>query len=292
MKFIYVFLLSFLLQSVNANDISFIVYHVKGNITKTSSKQILKKGDQLFLKDVLILKDASSVVLICNNYKIIQLNKKGNYSIATLVQQCYKTSASYSSSYFKYVWNELTHTVGKPEKKPGDFMKNVGAVSRGCTDVVYGMHTDTIQLSTNSKLLIHFKTFYNNGYAAIYPELYEGAALIKQKVNLTDSIQIGTLTKTLTPGIYYWQIVAEDGTSCERNYIKIWDQKEYKKIISFLLKDLPVSTPAETAFAKAFLLEENKFNAEALIWYKKAVQLNPSNQTYQQSLSSFYETKL
>ena len=55
---------------------------------------------------------------------------------------------------------------------------------------------------------------------------------------------------------------------------------------------MPYTTPAETAFTKAFLLEENKFSAEALIWYKKAVQLNPSNLTYQQTLSSFYETKL
>lgn len=172
MKFIYIFLLSFLFQPVYANDISFIVYHVKGSITKTNSKQILKKGDQLFLKDVLILKDASSLVLICNNYKIIQINKKGNYSISSLILQCSKINVSYSSSYFKYVWNELTHTKGKLEKKPGDFMKNVGAVSRGCTDVAYGMNIDTIQISTQSKLMIHFKTFYTNGYAAIYPELY------------------------------------------------------------------------------------------------------------------------
>lgn len=292
MKAICIILLSCMLQIVHANDISFVVYHVKGNVSKTGSKQLLKKGDQLFAKDVLMLKDASNAVLICSNYKIIQLNKKGSFAVTGLSQQCNKSSASYSSSYFKYVWNELTHTKGKPEKKPGDFMKNVGAVSRGCADVLFGMKTDTMQLSVDSKLQLYFKTFYNNAYAAVYPELYDGAPLQKKAVNNIDSIQMGVLFKLLESGSYYWQIVAADGTSCERNYIKIWDKNEYKKMISFILKDVPETTPAETAFAKAFLLEENKFSAEALLWYKKAVQLNPSNLTYQQTLSSFYETKL
>lgn len=292
MKWICIILLSCFIQMAHANDISFIVYHVKGNILKSGNKQPLKKGDQLFEKDVLLLNDATQIVLICNSYKIIQLNKKGKYAITGLLQQCNKTNASYSSSYFKYVWNELTHSKGKPEKKPGDFMKNVGAVSRGCADVVFGIAIDTLQVSPNSNLFIHFNSFYTNAQAAIYPELFDGAALNKLAVKNKDSLQIQSLTKSLAPGIYYWQIVGADGSSCERNYIKIWSIKEYKKMISFLLKDVPSSTPAETAFAKGFLLQENKFTAEALIWYKQAVRLNPSNLIYQQSLSSFYETKL
>lgn len=280
------------MQAAHANDISFVVYHVKGNIQQSGKKQQLKKGDQLFAKDILVLNDASQVVLICNNYKIIQLSKKGKYEVTALLQQCNKTSASYSSSYFQYVWNELTHTKGKPEKKPGDYMKNVGAVSRGCADVVFGIATDTLQVSPNSKLFIHFKAFYTNATVAIYPELYDGAALNKIAVKNEDSLQIKSLTNSLAPGIYYWQVVGADGSSCERNYIKIWDTKEYKKMIFFLLKDVPSTTAAETAFTKAFLLHENKFTAEALVWYKKAVRLDPSNLIYQQSLSSFYETKL
>jgi hypothetical protein len=291
MKLILIILFSSFFYNATANNISFVVYYAKGKTVKAGSTTWLKKGDHLFPKDILTLKDAANLVLVCNNYKIIQLNKKGNYTVANLMMQCAKSSASYSRAYFEYVWYELTHTKGTPQKKPSDFMKNVGAVSRGCSDVWFGLQADSLQMGPNSQLKITFTTFYNNATVALYTEEYDGSPIRKLPLKGSDSIDMGKLLSSVAPGIYYWQVVAEDGSSCERKIISVWSAKAYEKRMTFLWKAVPRTKPAETAFAKAFLLHENKYNAAALYWYQRAVQLNPKQPIYQQALLNFYETK-
>ena len=73
------FLLSW---AAKATDISFVVYHSKGAVSKSSSKQVLKKGDKIFFQEVLVIGDKASLVLICSNYKVIQISKKGIEDIA------------------------------------------------------------------------------------------------------------------------------------------------------------------------------------------------------------------
>lgn len=271
------------------NDISFVVYHSKGSVVKTFSKVNLKKGDQLFLKDAISLSTGSTLILICSNYKIIQLNKKGNYTIKSLLGQCDKNPAAYSSSYFKYVWDELTHPHGKPEKNPEAYMKNIGAVSRGCNESATGIKVDTIHYYSG-RLPVYWWSSYKNSYAVVYEQLLDGTSVKKLSLIKEKPVQLNELCKALKPGEYYWQISGDDGSGCERNYLKIWDKPSYTKAIKLYLKEVPVSSAAETAYARAFLLEENHFLSEALQYYQQAVQLNPTNVIYKKSLEKFYET--
>jgi hypothetical protein len=56
-----------------------------------------------------------------------------------------------------------------------------------------------------------------------------------------------------------------------------------------LLEDLPNASPAETAYMKAFILEENHFTGEAFRYYEQAFKLAPSNEKYKPARSRFYE---
>ena len=279
----------FLLSSLSRGaDISFVVYHGKGVVTKTSSKQLLKKGDKIFFEETLLVGDKASLILICSNYKVIQINKKGSYSVKGLLNQCNKEQANYSSSYFKYVWEQLTHPHGSPEKDPGEYMKNVGAVSRGCDMVATNIKLDTLNYSSGV-LPVYWRSSFKKPEARIYDVAIDGGALVKINLTQNTPLQTSALFKNLEPGIYYWQITADDGTSCERNYVKIFSASGYNTGINAILRDVPVTTPSETAFSKAFLMEENFFMAEAFKYYELAMKLNPANKTYKNSLLRFYD---
>lgn len=271
-----------------AAEIAFVVYHTKGNVVKSSSKITLKKGDKIYLHEMLSLGNQASLILVCQNFQVIQLNKKGNYPVKHLQEQCNKKQSSYTSSYFEYVWNELTHPHGKPEKNPEAYMKNVGAVSRGCNAVSTTINADTI-FYAGGALPITWQASYSKPHVSVFEMAYDGTPLVKKALVLLQPVEVGEITKELPPGEYYWQITEADGTGCERNYLKIWESVAYQTEINRLLQTVPVSTPAETAFLKGFLMEEHHFLAEAIKFYRQAVKLNTTNKIYKNSLTKFYD---
>lgn len=289
-KFLATILFVFIVLVSKATDISFVVYNVIGSVSK-SSKTKIKKGDKILANETLVLADNASVILICSNYKTIQLNKKGSYTAKNLMDQCNKDAAGYTSSYFKYVWNEFTHPHGKPESNPGEYMKNVGAVSRGCNAVETNLPVDTIHYF-DGKFLIHWRSIYSKPVLAIYDIPVDGGPLKRTALKYGYPIYTDSLTSNMQPGEYYWQITDAEGNSCERNYLKIWDRSSYEQEVDELIAQVPVSTKAETAFAKGFILQENHFLAEACKYYKKATEFSPGTKKYQNALSQFYATVL
>ena len=289
----FLFLVLFLACSIilHATDIAFVVYHSKGANTKAGSKSRLKKGDQLLLKDILTLGEESQLVLVCSNYKVIQISKKGNYPIKKLLLQCKKTAASYSSSYFKYIWEQFTHPHGSPDKNPEDYMKNVGAVSRGCHEVTTSVKTDTVRFHSGY-FPVYWDAAYEVSFAVVYNQLYDGAPMKKIQLVKGKPFLLGDLLKGLSTGDYYWQVEGSNGGNCERKYLQLWDKQTYRKAVAALLREIPATTKAEEAFASAFVLEENYFIAEALGFYQQAVKLQPSNPIYKKSLEKFHEKQL
>jgi hypothetical protein len=288
MKIFFAFFLFCSSLVCRAAEIAFVVYHSKGIIVKSSSKIQLKKGDKIYLHEMLSLGNQASLILVCQNYQVIQLNKKGNYPVKDLLEQCKQKQSSYTSSYFEYVWNELTHPHGKPEKNPEAYMKNVGAVSRGCNTVSTTINVDTIFYG-GGKLPLYWAASFRKPQGGVFEQAYDGSPLVKKALQLKQPIQMGEWTKDLPPGEYYWQITEDNGTGCERNYLKLWDSKAYQKEVARLLETVPVSTPGETAFLKGFLMEENHFLAEAIKFYGQAAKLDTKNKIYKNSLIKFYD---
>jgi hypothetical protein len=273
---------------VRAENIVFVVYYTKGTIAKNSGGPFIKKGDKLFEKDNISLSAGSQVVLICRNHSAIKLTGKGKYAIKNLMASCDQKSASFTSSYFSYVWEEMTHEHGLPEDDPTHYMKNTGAVSRGCNSVETKLPVDTVILSTGI-LPVYYITTIPDPYITVFKEAEEGETLLSLQLEnqplILDSIAIALES----PGTYYWQITDKNGEGCERNVLKVVSPKEYYTSIAQLLRELPPATPAESAYMKAFILEENHFLAEAFKFYKQAYKLSPSNKTYQFAQSRFYE---
>ncbi len=287
MRFIIFIFFLFCSNLTIAQDISFIVYHTQGKITTNTGKSSLKSGDKLYPSNYITLAQGANLILVCKNFEIIRLDIKGRYDVKTLLRKCEKTAPSFTSSYFSYVWDELTHPHGSPEEEPTHYMRNVGSVSRGCSMVETKLPVDTLLYATG-RLPIYYITNIKAPHITVYSEAVDGELLLNYPLRempvLIDTLK--TLLKK--PGIYYWQITNADGSGCERNVLKILNPKSYKSTIDKILKKLIPAKPAETAFMKGFILEENHFIAEAFNYYKLAGELNPNNKYYKLALSRFY----
>lgn len=284
------FLLLIFLQfsvAVYAQDVAFVVYYAKGMILKkTNLKTALQKGDKIFASDIILMPAKGRLVLICNNYKGIQLAKKGNINVAYLLEQCRKNEGNFTSTYFKYVWDELTHPHGKPEKDPYKYMGNKGAASRGCSNSFLRLDLDTINYS-KGKLPVAVKAVNSDMYWSLFDDPIQGVEIIKEK--LLNNIHFDTLVGKLPPATYYWEIKTENEKTCERKVIKVWEVNEYKNAIASIVKSVLPSIPAETAYHTGYLLEENHFLADALSYYQLAAKLNKKNLRYKKTLLRFYE---
>ena len=273
---------------VRAQEVSFVVYHTKGQSTANGKPLALKKGDKLYSSDVLTIGKGASLVLLCGNYEAFQLSAPGKHPVKSLLQKCSKKAGSYTASYFQYVWEEFTHPHGSPEKDPTKYMRNSGAVSRGCDQVETRLPLDTVIFAAGS-LPVFFRSAISQPYLTVFSAPEDGEVLQQFAVR-DNSFALDTLQKTFKkPGSYFWQLTDVDAMGCPTNVFKILPEKAYRAAVQKILQSLPSVSPAETAFLKGYLLEEAHFLAEAKKYYQLAAQMDPSNQNYQFAKSRFYE---
>lgn len=281
-QLLFILLLGISFQSFAAEPV-FIVFYNSGKASKTvAGKTVyLKKGDHLQIDDQLTVPEKAQLVLVCANFKVIQLKTKGSKSVKTLLAQCSQKSVSASSAYFKYVWNAFSHAHQAPEKDPRAYMKTYGAASRGKGSLVTKLYADTIN-------------YYNGALSitwapakAVKTEFYT-AAVNGEAVLIGKSAKyakIDSIVAKLKPGVYYWDL--EGQQSAKRKYLKIWTKTNYQAAVNNILKDMVASSPAEKAYLAAFVLEEQHFLAAAATYYQQALKLEPNNPIYAAALVRF-----
>lgn len=150
----------------------------------------------------------------------------------------------------------------------------------------YKLPVDTI-VYAQGQLPLFFKTTSATPFFSVFAEPTEGEELIHALVK--NNIRLEEWQKSLEPGTYYWNLTESDGSGCERNVLQVLSKEDYRNLINRISKDLPLSSPAETAFMRGFLLEENHLLADAFIYYQMANRFQPENKIYKTVLSRFYE---
>jgi len=288
MKSIFILLFLLLSGNVRAQEVSFVVYHAQGQSTINGKPLSLKKGDKLTGSDVVTIGKGAKLVLICSNYNAIQLSTPGRVNAKSLLQRCQEKTGSYTASYFKYVWEEFTHPHGYPDKDPTKFMRNSGAVSRGCNQVETKLLTDTV-IYAEGPLPINFNTSIPSPYLTVYSEAENGEVIGQWKIkgNMFALDSVKSVFKK--PATYYWQITDDNAQGCPPNVLSIVPNKEYNAAIQKILPKKLSLPAAEEAFLKGYLLEEAFYLAEAKKYYDLAVRLDPKNEAYKQAQSRFYE---
>jgi len=287
-KFLLFFLL-FNYSAAQAKQPDFKVYYVKGNCTVKQNGKIvkIKRGDELTSGQNITLASKSQLVLIHKSFATIQLLEPGVFEVSQLAKDTEsKSTSKITASYFRYIWDELNTHHDSPENDPRKYMVNTGAASRGCL-VSTSVDVDTIYYH-HGPLPVYLKAANKISYAGFYDSENDGIALLKQKLSgglvAIDSIAARLKKK----GVYYWEIAGEDGNSCSRFFLQVLNTEDYNQKIQNIFSAIVPAAPAQTAWMKGFIMEENHFLAEAFHYYKEAVKSDPKNKVYKKAVNRFY----
>ena len=288
MKIFFLFIMLVIAAVARPQDAAFVVYFSKGQALKQLSKTRLAKGDQLSKTDVVELRDGSELILICSNYQTVRLNKKGRYSVKYLQEQCSRKNTSFTATYFKYVWNELLNKHGSVESNPTAYMRNTGAVSRGCPYIETSVSLDTIYYASGP-LPVRISSAFLKTHLYSHSRPEGGEPDHKIEVDPSKPVQLERIFSLLNrrQKAYYWQFAEEGGATCDPNVVLLVTQSEMDKKKKLVLRHVVATTPAETAFLKGYLLEENYLLAEAVKQYTEAFALEPQNARYREAVERF-----
>ena len=137
---------------ISAQENSFLVYSLKGNITvnENNADSKVKVGKLLGLNSVLKVNAGGTVTLICNEVAMFTLRKPGTYRMSQLGDSCKVSSSSVSANYVRYVWAQMTKTGHAPGSNRKLYMNTVGAVSRDINNIWIDPRLDTINYVTGA----------------------------------------------------------------------------------------------------------------------------------------------
>ncbi|MFZ4059233.1 MAG: hypothetical protein ACOYKE_13910, partial [Ferruginibacter sp.] len=86
----------------------------------------------------------------------------------------------------------------------------------------------------------------------------------------------------------YWNLLVDGNELCSRKYIKKLTSEEYANYLNAVKATVgELVSKAEYYFAVGFYLENDHFLAEALIFYQRALSLDPTNIRYRNAVNDF-----
>src|SRR5207249_466649 len=102
----------------------YLVYQVKGNVWETGSntRKHVRVGQLLKNDAALWLDTGASIILVCENYSTITLNKKGPCMLSQYSGFCIPSNSSITVNYFRFIWEGLTHPEESPEQNRKKYM--------------------------------------------------------------------------------------------------------------------------------------------------------------------------
>ena len=285
------FILALLLSGFTsfAQTPDFVVYFANGKAEKITGDKIvpLKQRDNLYLSDKLDIQKDAKVILICRNGNVIKLKDSGKQNLSDEATQCSKQINAFTYAYFHFIFDEFTGNSTKINEQ--NYLNNLGAISRGWP--VLNILPDTINYcnGVNSVIKIIWRDRAYTGTVHVFKDSQALRPL--KKINYThNTIMLDSLTAGLkSPGVYFWNISNSIERKSPAYFIRVMDEAAYKKKVISILKSVIKTTPAETPYMSAFLLEKNHFIVEAATYYKQAYALEPGNWAYKNAKLRFYE---
>ena len=266
----------------------FVVYFSKGKNIKKAGKTtyMLKKGDAIAGTDKITIPRGAELTLLCASHTVVKVTA-GTYLAQSLKSRCGTPQSSFTATYFKYVWQQMTHHHAEAADKPEQFMKTAGAVARGQGEAQFDMAADTIFYNSGA-----LKLKLGNAQKPYLFKIFDDATSdhIVKNLKVNGALPLDTVADITGRGNYYWQLCGTDNRDCsKRAYIKIMPDEEYSEAVNQLLGRIVQTGVAETAFMTGFILEENHFLAEAYKYYRLALNAEPENIIYQTAINRFYE---
>ena len=275
-----------------------LVYAVKGKVSSIFNNQEspVKIGKVLPAASTIRTEKGASLTVICSKGKPYSVSKEGTYSVAKWKDSCRTGGNSVSSSYFKFVWNQLY--AYSPEHKEEMRKKTEMAVVRGDepeTSIAkkkpvleFSRGMDTLNYDGNNFPLSWNGLFYTGKYIfSLYNE--KGKLLYRDSTRYT-YINTDDLKQLLKEGgSYRWTIGGKGLITSKKRLLRYVPAQKTADHLNKILT--PLDMPEDTAsfyFRVAYLLEKDNYLAQAYNWYQKANDASDSEvELYRDQLIRF-----
>jgi hypothetical protein len=297
-KYFLLFLIVSFAVSLSAQENTFLLYSIKGNVNVVENKTETKAKIGKLLNNNAVLKvpAGSAVTLICNEAAMFTISKAGSYSLNQFKDSCEISSSSVSANYVKYVWNQMTKSQGSPGSNRKAFMNTVGAVSRSVNNIWIDPRLDSVNYAGGDfplswKSYADAKEFEFSLFTA--PE--NGQPLFKTTITKLKIPITKFATQLKTGNTYYWTAAVKGEENPERKVLTLVNKSDLDQLVENLKATGPsAENEAEQAYRLAFSLEDLHYLADAYKYYMKAATLKPDMPLYRSTLMSFkkdYEIK-
>lgn len=285
----------------SAQDNSFLIYSMKGNVSVIENKVESKAriGKMLVGSSSIKVPAGAVVTLICNEAAMFTVQKPGTYSLNQFGDSC-KTSGgsgSMSANYVKYVWSQMTKSGGNPGSDRKKFMNTVGAVSRSVNNIWIDPRLDTVNYSGGDfplswKSYADAKEFNFSLFNSNNAESTPAFSTIVSKLK----IPIPNFSPKIKPGnTYFWTAAVKGEQNNELKVLNYVSKENFDQLLKNLKDNAGTfENAAEESYRIAFMLEDAHYLSEAYQYYSKAATLAPDVPLYRSTLMSFkkdYEIK-
>lgn len=267
---------------------------VQGNAyyTENEKQYPLHAGQQVNENGFILLSSGARASFLCDNYTYISIDRSGKFPVNRIRENCPSKTESFTTRYFKYVWDQLLHKHVNPEEDRKKYMNNIGGAVRGdCQSVTFNFYTDTINYH-QGEFFIKWKTFVKDKSAnlQLFDDGNKEINPMESRRIAGDSIELSQIANAYRnkPGIF-WNIRYGVFKDCSKKYIRIWNDSDFKTFCDNYLKEFTSLgfNEAEKYFALGYFLEQRHFYADALHYYKMANALEDQNILYRMTLDEF-----
>jgi hypothetical protein len=286
--FTRLFIFFSLLFSVAKGEQVFLVYQLKGSVKLKENGLIssLRIGQVLNSGNSITIARNSSVVLICEGYRVFTIKREGVHKLKGFIDSCTPETHSITARYFEFIWDEFTHPHSTPEGTRRKYMQNAGAVVRGCPGIKFEPIFDTIY-NSNGNIWISWETALQASQISFVMFNSESGGTLLYTCDVAgNGIYLDSIKNHM--GKYkevYWNLTINGNEMCSRKYIEMWDKSDYDSLFAECEKQLKeISDRAERNYATGFVLEQNHFIAEARGYYRKATEIKPSESRYRNKM--------
>jgi hypothetical protein len=282
MKNVFLFFtIIFSINRLQAQIPDYYVYLVKGNVylSKSNTKQALKQGDFIFLKDIISVDKNSEVTIVNKDEKYAVLNTPGVFKTSTFNNKFEDYYSGITKKYLALVWEEVLdpdYDLSKFKKK--NLTESYGGVFRGddCKNLVFPVNG--LKASQDSIQFRWRKTSASGNYNFF---IYDGDGKQIFQTNVKDTQTIISANKLQLPtGKYYWLIKGE-GSVCEEEvplYFQLMNRDDEQALInSFTGKEQ--EKDLISALELADKLEKNAMIYAAKKNYQELLNKYPGNKT-------------
>jgi hypothetical protein len=282
--------------SLLAQDELFKVLVNKGKNTVDHAKPIFT-GSKIYKGQVITLSPGGYLGLIYKNGRSMELKLPGDYPVETLEKNAIASSGSLSKKYADFVMGEMTKNSQDLTANRKANMKVTGSVERGSDGGVTIISPKNSDLLASEVKLKWYKDDAASGYTVKVKDMFDEPLKTYETVDTFVTVAVADLglkqSKSFIISVDAKSTKAKAG-STDGKLIKVLDGKKaedlHKEIK--LVKEEAGEESALSNIILASFCEQNKLYLEAIAYYERAIELEPSVEEYQFAYQNFLERQV